>query len=98
VGARRAFEELSDRKEREAWLRMPITGCDGVPKSGQALVRQGRLAATVVSPPLVGDAIWLLAAALKSGTQPPPRTVVAPSSFPELKALQKLRAKAAEKS
>ena len=97
VGVRRAFEEL-DAKERAAWLRLPITGCDGVPKSGQALVRKGLLAATVISPPLVGDAIRLLATALKSGAQPPLRTVVAPSSFPELKALQKLQAKAAEKS
>jgi ABC-type sugar transport system substrate-binding protein len=98
IGARRAFEELGDTRERDAWLRLPITGCDGVPRSGQEWVRQGRLAATVVSPPLVGDAIQLLATALKAGSQPPERAMVVPSSFPSLKELQKPRATAAQKS
>jgi ribose transport system substrate-binding protein len=49
MGARRAFEELRDMRERDTWLRLPITGCDGLPRSGQEWVRQGRLAATVVS-------------------------------------------------
>jgi len=89
IGARHAFEELGDTRERDGWVRLPITGCDGVPRSGQEWVRQGRLAATVVSPPLVGDAIQLLAAALKAGSQPPERTLVAPGSFPSLKELQK---------
>jgi len=98
IGARRAFEELTDVNERDAWLRLPITGCDGVPKSGQEWVRQGRLAATVISPPLVGDAMQLLASALNAGSQPPERTLVAPSSFPALKELQKIRGKAAQTS
>jgi ABC-type sugar transport system substrate-binding protein len=95
IGARRAFEEIGDLRERDAWLRLPLTGCDGVPRSGQAWVRQGRLTATVVSPPLVGDAMQLLASAFAAGSQPPERTVVAPSSFPSLKELQKARGQAA---
>jgi ribose transport system substrate-binding protein len=98
LGARRAFEELPDLQERDSWLRHPITGCDGVPKSGQAWVRQGRLAATVISPPLVGTAMQLLAAALKTGAQPPERTVVAPSSFPALNELQQARGQATSQS
>ncbi len=43
IGARRAFEELGDMKARDSWLSLPITGCDGVPKSGQSWVREGRL-------------------------------------------------------
>src|SRR5271166_3199571 len=89
VGARRAFEELKDLRERDAWLRLPITGCDGVSRSGQEWVRQGRLAATVVCPPIFGHAMRLLASALKTGSQPPERTLVAPSSFPGLQELQK---------
>jgi ABC-type sugar transport system substrate-binding protein len=54
IGARRVFEELGSVRDRNAWLRLPITGCDGIPRSGQEWVRQGRLAATVVSPPLMG--------------------------------------------
>ncbi len=95
IGARRAFEELGNLAERDTWLRLPITGCDGLPRSGQEWVRQGRLAATVVSPPIMGDAIQLLASALNAGSQPPERTLVAPGSFPSLKELQKARGQAA---
>jgi len=98
IGARRALEELGNLAERDAWLRLPITGCDGLPRSGQEWVRQKRLAATVISPPLVGDALQLLASALAAGSQPPERTVVAPSSFPSLKDLQKVRGLAAQTS
>jgi len=94
MGARRAFEELADTSERDAWLRLPITGCDGVPRTGQEWVRQGKLAATVISPPLVGDAMQLLANAVKAGSQPPERTLSAPSSFPALKELQKPQGRA----
>lgn len=98
IGARRALEGLSNLAERDAWLRLPITGCDGLPRSGQEWVRQKRLAATVISPPLVGDALQLLASALAAGSQPPERTVVAPSSFPSLKELQEVRRQAAQTS
>ncbi len=92
IGARRAFEEVSDLGERDAWLTRPITGCDGVPKSGQKWVREGRLSATVVSPPLSGEAMQMLANAFKTGSQPAERTVIAPNSFPALNQLQKQRA------
>jgi ribose transport system substrate-binding protein len=98
IGARRAFEELADLQERDAWLKLPITGCDGVPRSGQEWVRQRRLAATVISPPIVGDAMHLLASALNAGSQPAERTLISPSSFPSLKDLQKVRGLAAQTS
>jgi len=97
-GVRRAFEELSDLKERDAWLRLPITGCDGVPRAGQTWVRKGWLAATVFSPPLIGDAIQLLAAARKTGAQPAERTLVAPSSLPALSELKRVQAASAGKT
>jgi ribose transport system substrate-binding protein len=94
IGARRAFDEIGDERDREAWARRPIIGCDGVLRSGQTWVRQGRLAATVISPPLVADAMQLLTTALNTGAQPPERTLVTPSSFPSLAELQKTQAKA----
>ena len=94
-GARRASEEITDMGDRDSWMRRPITGCDGVAPSGQTWVREGRLTATVISPPLLGDAMNLLAAALQSGSQPPERTLIAPSSFPTLRELQKASAQAA---
>jgi len=95
IGARHAFEEISDTKERDQWLTLPITGCDSVPKAGQSWVRQGRLAATIYSPPLVGDAIQLLATSRMGGTQPEERTMVAPSSFPALGELTRKRSASA---
>ena len=91
IGARHAFEEITDTKERDQWLALPITGCDGVPKAGQSWVRQGRLAATIFCPPLVGDAIQLLAASRIGGTQPEERTLIAPNSFPDLGELKRKR-------
>jgi ribose transport system substrate-binding protein len=84
IGARHAFEEISDTKERDHWLALPITGCDGVPKAGQAWVRQGRMAATIFVPPITGDAIQLLATSRMAGTQPEESTLISPSSFPAL--------------
>jgi ribose transport system substrate-binding protein len=89
IGVRRAFEGIGDLGERDAWLTRPIIGCDGVPKSGQKWVREGKLSATVVSPPLVGEAVQMLANAFEAGVQPKERTVLAPSSFPPLNELQK---------
>ena len=95
VGARHAFEELANLQERDSWLRLPVTGCDGVPRAGQEWVRQKKLTATVIAPPLIGDALELLAAALRSGSQPPERTCIAPRSYPEVKDLQPVRAEGA---
>jgi ribose transport system substrate-binding protein len=95
MGARHAFEELADLQERDTWLRLPITGCDGVPRAGQEWVRQKKLTATVIAPPLIGDALELLAAAVPSGSQPPEHTSVAPRSYPEVKDLQPVKAEGA---
>lgn len=94
-GARRAFEELSDLKDRDNWLKLPITGCDGVPKAGQTWVRQGRLTATVLSPPMAGEALQLLFNSRKTGSQPPERTLVTPSSFPAIADLKQKKAASA---
>jgi ribose transport system substrate-binding protein len=87
IGARRAFEELGNLQERDAWLHLPLTGCDGVPRAGQDWVRQKRMTATVIAPPLVGEAIQILAAANNSSSQPPERTVISPTSYPAVKDL-----------
>jgi ribose transport system substrate-binding protein len=51
MGARKAFEELTNDLEKERWLNLPFTGCDGLPKTGQSWVRSGILTATVFVPP-----------------------------------------------
>jgi ABC-type sugar transport system substrate-binding protein len=84
MGARKAFQELPDASARERWQSLPYIGCDGVPKTGQAWVRVGALAATVITPPLAGQAIEMLANAIHTSTMPPSSTLVAPRSFPAL--------------
>jgi ribose transport system substrate-binding protein len=94
VGARKAFDEHPDPSERARFLRLPFVGCDGVSGKGQAWVRQGLLAATVVTPALAGLAIEMMAHSLRSGTQPAEQTLIAPKSYP---ALEEMRSLAFEK-
>lgn len=87
MGARRAFEEVPAIPARKEWLSLPFTGCDGVPKTGQEWVRRGLLAATVVMSPLTGQALEMMAKAIRSGEQPLPNNIVKPTSFPALEEL-----------
>ncbi len=87
IGARKAFQELLNESDRERWLRLPFTGCDGLPKTGQAWVRSGLLAATVYSPPNTGLAIEMLLQSIQQGKELRERALVAPSSIPALNEL-----------
>jgi len=84
IGARKAFEELPEGSARDRWLALPYLGCDGLPKSGQAWVKRGLLAATVYIPPNAGDALGMLVQSIQSGTLPPEQTLTVPTSFPAL--------------
>jgi len=88
IGARKAFQEISNESERERWLKLPFTGCDGLPKTGQAWVKNGLLAATVYSPPNTGLAIEMLLQHIQSGKDLPERALVEPSSIPALAELR----------
>ena len=87
MGTRKAFQELPNENERERWLKLPFTGCDGLPKTGQSWVRSGLLAATVFVPPNTGQAIDMLFQALQNKKQPPERALTVPASIPPLDAL-----------
>jgi ribose transport system substrate-binding protein len=87
MGARKAFQELTNEVERERWLRLPFIGCDGLPNTGQAWVRTGQLTATVFVPPNTGQAIEMIVDAIQNKKQPPVRVLVAPRSIPALNAL-----------
>jgi ribose transport system substrate-binding protein len=86
-GARKAFEELPDKTERQQWLRLPFTGVDGLPAEGRAWVDQGILAATVISLTTTEVALQMLVKALTSGSQPPVRTLIDLASYPPLEKL-----------
>lgn len=87
MGARDAFKELTNEDERERWLKLPFTGCDGLPKTGQAWVRSGLLTATVFVPPNTGLAIEMLVDALQNRKMPPERVLTVPVSIPALDVL-----------
>jgi ABC-type sugar transport system substrate-binding protein len=84
IGARKAIEDLASSAEREKLLKLPFTGCDGVPSKGRTYVQRGILAATVVTPPLTGTALEMAARTLLSHVQPAEHTLIAPASFPPL--------------
>ncbi len=86
VGARKAFSELAE-SERARWMKIPITGCDGMPKTGQTWVRNGTLAATIFIRPNTDLAIEMLVEAFKNGAQLPESKITEPESVPTLEEL-----------
>jgi ribose transport system substrate-binding protein len=88
MGARRAFGEVAEA-DRERWLRIPVTGCDGMPKTGQAWVRSGQLAATIYIRPNTDLALEMLTASIRNGSPVPERKLTAPESIPSLSDLAK---------
>jgi len=89
IGARKAFQDLTDSNLRDAWLRRPFLGIDGVRKTGQAWVQQGLLTATIIVPANTGKAIEMLSNALYTGTLPAAKTLTAAKSFPAVEELAK---------
>ena len=89
IGARKAFQELSDDAEKERWLSLPFLGCDGLPKTGQAWVKDGILTATIFVPPNTGQAMEMFVDALQRGKQPPERALTVAVSVPPLSDLKR---------
>ena len=87
IGARKAFQELTNENERERWLGLPYTGVDGVPRTGQAWVHSGLLRATIFTPANAGQGLEMLVQAIRQQKQPPPRIWVQPTSLPAIEAL-----------
>lgn len=94
MGARKAFVDLTE-KDREQWLSIPFTGCDGVTKTGQDWVNRGLLKATIITAPAAGTALEILTKAVNAGTMPPDNTLIPPRSFP---VIEKLAAKSQKAS
>lgn len=92
MGARKAVVDLTE-KDREQWLSIPFTGCDGVTKTGQDWVRRGLLKATIITAPAAGIALEILAKAVNAGSMPVDRTSIPPRSFPPIEDLSSRKAK-----
>jgi ribose transport system substrate-binding protein len=87
AGARKAFQQFTGSEVKDHWSNLPFLGVDGVPKTGQAWVRQGLLTATIISPPLAGRAVEMLIDALRRGKFPVEVTLIEPRSYPPLETL-----------
>jgi ribose transport system substrate-binding protein len=83
MGARKAFGEIP-MSDRARWMKIPFTGCDGMPKTGQAWVRNGTLAATIFIRQNTDLAIEMLVEAISKGSPLPEQKVTDPESVPSL--------------
>ena len=69
-----------------------------MPKTGQADVHRGLLAATIIVPTNTGTGIEMLARALNNGVNPPEKTLTAAQSFPSIEELARKRSQKAQAS
>jgi ABC-type sugar transport system substrate-binding protein len=86
LGARRAFQELTNVSLRDRWLALPFLGVNGL-KVGQNAVRSRLLASTVTIPPSTVPAIELLVQAYRNAQPARRLTLVRPNSYPSLDVL-----------
>ena len=83
IGARKAFSEIAEG-HRARWMKIPITGCDGMPQTGQAWVKNGTLAATIFIRPNTDLAMEMLVEHFKSAAALPEKKTTTPESVPSL--------------
>jgi len=98
LGAKKAFQDISDNSVKDRFWGMTYLGIDGVRTTGQAWVKRGILSATVIVPTNTDVAIEMLAHAVQTGTIPEQQTLTTPRSLPSIEDLAKKpirRAKAA---
>lgn len=88
LAARKVFQSVGDLSERDRWMAIPFVGVDGLPRTGQAWVRDGMMTATVIMPPCAGHALTLMMDALTKQKPVPEKNWLPPQSFPALEALQ----------
>lgn len=85
VGAQNDEMALGVRKAVQAvqpgWKDVLYVGVDGLPQGGQRLVREGVLAATVITPSPTGKGVELIAASMRGETVPP-FSLMPPQPFP----------------
>ncbi len=92
IGARRAFGEVANGGEREAWLRMPYLGCDGLPNTGQQYVHRKLLTSTIVTPAVAGIALEHFMQWRTTRKPVPERVLVSSMSFPVVESLRPAQA------
>lgn len=83
IGALEALESVAGEVGRPELAKTPVVGCDGTPEVGQRMVREGRLAATVVLARSAGPAVERAARFLLAGEMPPPVVMLKSTPYPD---------------
>ena len=88
LGARKAFQNMDDERQKKIWLDLPFIGI-GIAQQVEPLVNKRTLAAAVVSSLTMELALRILLDAFKTRVQPPECTRVEASSYPVLEKLRR---------
>jgi ABC-type sugar transport system substrate-binding protein len=83
LGARKALDSAADEIGQPGLRDVPVVGCDGAPELGQAQVRRGTLAATVVLPRLGKAAVEAIARFVRTGRRPAAASLLRGTPYPE---------------
>jgi ribose transport system substrate-binding protein len=89
LGTRKALQNTANQEQQRKWLGMPFIGI-GIASQVKRLIDAHVLAAAVVTSVTMELALKMLVRAIETQVQPPERSIVETSSYPEL---EKLRAK-----
>jgi ribose transport system substrate-binding protein len=90
LGARKAFQNIDNQEQQKRWLGVPFIGI-GILSQVKPLVDGHVLTAAVVTSVTMELALRILVRAIETQVQPPERSVVEASSFPELDKLAAMR-------
>jgi len=88
IGARAALKQEVPAAELGSWMRLPYLGSVCSPDTGPEWIRQGLLTASIVNPSTASVALEMMVKAIKTKTQPPERTLLSPTSCPEIEKLR----------
>jgi ribose transport system substrate-binding protein len=83
LGARKASQNVDNEAQRKRWLEVPFIGV-GIASHVKPLVEGRVLTAAVITSVTIGLALEMLVRALQAQVQPPERSIIEASSFPDL--------------
>jgi ribose transport system substrate-binding protein len=86
LGAKKATQNIGDEEQKKKWKEVPFIGI-GISNHVKPLVEGRVLAAAVVTSVTMGLALTMLIRAMQTKVQPPERSTVEASSFPDLEKL-----------
>ena len=83
LGARKALRNIDNQEQQKKWLEVPFIGI-GISSQVKPLVDTGTLAAAVITSVTMELALKMLVRAIETQAQPPERSVVEATSYPDL--------------